>query len=88
MTNQNQNPGQQNQKPGQKPGQQQGAGQKPRTTAAGSEPSGPESQSAGQGRPLVRPFGLSESRQSPAARRGFSFVGTSQVVRRSGHRGH
>jgi hypothetical protein len=29
MTNQNQNPGQQNQKPGQKPGQQQGGGQKP-----------------------------------------------------------
>src|SRR5271170_4619603 len=29
MSNQNQNPGQQNQKPGQKPGQQQGGGQKP-----------------------------------------------------------
>jgi type VI secretion system secreted protein VgrG len=29
MSNQNQNPGQQNQSPGQKPGQQQGGGQKP-----------------------------------------------------------
>ena len=29
MSNQNQNPGQQNQTPGQKPGQQQGGGQKP-----------------------------------------------------------
>ena len=29
MTSQNQNPGQQNQKPGQKPGQQQGGGNKP-----------------------------------------------------------
>jgi hypothetical protein len=29
MTSQNQNPGQQNQKPAQKPGQQQGGGQKP-----------------------------------------------------------
>jgi hypothetical protein len=29
MSNQNQNPGQQNQKLGQKPGQQQGGGQKP-----------------------------------------------------------
>lgn len=29
MTNQNQQPGQQNQAPGQKPGQQQGGGQKP-----------------------------------------------------------
>ena len=29
MSNQNPNPGQQNQNPGQKPGQQQGGGQKP-----------------------------------------------------------
>jgi hypothetical protein len=29
MSNQNQNPGQQNQKPGERPGQQQGGGQKP-----------------------------------------------------------
>jgi hypothetical protein len=66
MSNQNRNPGQQNQNPGQKPGQEQGGGNSSRTrTVKGRTP-------VSRNR---RPLGISlnESKGSPAGRRGFSF---------------
>ena len=77
MSNQNQNPGQQNQNPGQKPGQQQGGGQKP---GQQQQPPGPEPQSAGQGRSLVR-ISIEREQGGPAERRDFSFL-ESRSVRR------
>ena len=80
MSNQNQNPGQQNQNPSQKPGQQQGGGQKP-----GQQQQDPNQSSRPAARQRIASSKVNQARAGKSRRKaGFFFVRSSGVVSAAG----